>query len=171
MCILDEQGKKTEEKFDVTTREIKRMGLVMKSHFVSEVCMGSTGIYWISIWRLLENDFQLRLVNAQFLKQLLGRKSDVKDAEWIAKVFTERVGSRQLCPWWQHLKSSLIRKTHQRDKRGFGSLSATHRYDFAALQHSLEQLCIRRSQQKLPQSGRCTYQRWNLILWVGQAHS
>jgi len=35
---------------------------------------------------LLENDFQLRLVNAQFLKQLLGRKSDVKDAEWIATV-------------------------------------------------------------------------------------
>ena len=35
---------------------------------------------------MLENDFQLRLVNAQFLKQLLGRKSDVKDAEWIATV-------------------------------------------------------------------------------------
>jgi len=68
------------------TREIKRMGSVMKSHFVSEVCMESTGIYWIPVWRLLENNFQLRLVNAQFLKQLPGRKSDVKDAEWIATV-------------------------------------------------------------------------------------
>jgi len=82
----------------VTTREIKRMGLVMKSHFVREVGMESTGIYWIPVWHLLENDFRLHLVNAQFLKQLLGRKSDVKDAEWIATVFTERVGSRQLCP-------------------------------------------------------------------------
>ena len=91
MCILDEQGKKTEEKFGITTREIKRMGLVMKSHFVSEVCMESTGIYWIPVWRLLENDFRLRLVNAQFLKQLLGRKSDVKDAEWIATVLLKEL--------------------------------------------------------------------------------
>jgi len=47
MCILDEQGKKTEKKFDVTTHEIKRMGLVMKSHFVSEVGMESY------IWSML----------------------------------------------------------------------------------------------------------------------
>ena len=91
MCILDEQGKKTEEKFGVTTREIKRLGSVMRSHFVSEVCMESTGIYWIPVWRLLENDFQLRLVNAQFLKQLPGRKSDVKDAEWIATVLLKEL--------------------------------------------------------------------------------
>ena len=91
MCILDEQGKKTEEKFGVTTREIKRLGSVMRSHFVSEVCMESTGIYWIPVWRLLENDFQLRLVNAQFLKQLPERKSDVKDAEWIATVLLKEL--------------------------------------------------------------------------------
>jgi len=84
MCILDEQGKKTEEKFGVTTREIKRMAVVMHSRFVSDVCMESTGIYWIPLWRLLESDFKLHLVNPQFLKQLPGRKSDVKDAQWIA---------------------------------------------------------------------------------------
>lgn len=47
MCILDEESKKTEEKFGVTTREIKRMSLVMWSHLMSEVCMESTGIYYI----------------------------------------------------------------------------------------------------------------------------
>jgi len=86
MCILDEQGKKTEEKFGVTTREIKRMGLVMRSLYVSDVCMESTGVYWMPVWRLLEHDFQLHLVNPLFLKQLPGRKSDVRDAEWIATV-------------------------------------------------------------------------------------
>ena len=91
MCILDEQGKKTEEKFGVSTREIKRMGAVMSSHYVSEVCMESTGIYWMPIWRLLENDFRLRLVNPQFLKQLPGRKSDVRDAEWIATVLLKEL--------------------------------------------------------------------------------
>ena len=86
MCILDEQGKIIEEKFGVSTREINRLREVMKSHYVTEVCMESTGIYWMPIWRLLEDDLYLRLVNPQFLKQLPGRKSDVKDAQWIATV-------------------------------------------------------------------------------------
>lgn len=86
MCILDEQSKIVEEKFGVSTREIKKLSEVLKSHYVSEVCMESTGIYWIPIWRLLENDFHLRLVNPLLIKQLPGRKSDVKDAQWIATV-------------------------------------------------------------------------------------
>ncbi len=48
--------------------------------------MESTSVYWMPIWRLLEHDFQLHLVNPLFLKQLPGRKSDVRDAEWIATV-------------------------------------------------------------------------------------
>lgn len=91
MCILDEHGVKTEEKFGVTTREINRMSAVMKSFYVSEVCMESTGVYWMPIWRLLENDFHLRLVNSLFLKQLPGRKSDVKDAQWIATVLLKKL--------------------------------------------------------------------------------
>ncbi|MFV0344706.1 MAG: transposase [Bacteroidales bacterium] len=67
MCIVDEQGIKAEEKFGVTTREIKRMSSIMLTHHVSDVCMESTGIYWIPIWRLLEKDFELHLVNPQFL--------------------------------------------------------------------------------------------------------
>ena len=45
MCILDEQSKIVEEKFGVSTREIKKLSEVLKSHYVSEVCMESTGIY------------------------------------------------------------------------------------------------------------------------------
>ena len=84
MCILDEQGKETEGKLGVTTREINRMSSVMQSHLVSDACMESTNIYWMPIWRLLESDFALHLVNPLFLKQLPGRKSDVRDAQWIA---------------------------------------------------------------------------------------
>lgn len=91
MCILDEQSEKVEEIFGVSTREIKRLGEVMKSYYVSEVCMESTGIYWMPIWRLLEDDFHLRLVNPLFLKQLPGRKSDVKDAQWIATVLLKEL--------------------------------------------------------------------------------
>jgi len=48
------------------------------------VCMESTSIYWMPVWRILEPYFSLKLVNPYFIKQLPGKKSDVKDAEWIA---------------------------------------------------------------------------------------
>lgn len=81
MCILDDQGKKVEEKFGVSTREISKLSQTLHEHYVSEVCMESTGIYRIPVWRLLEKDFHLLLANPQFLKQLPGRKSDVRDAQ------------------------------------------------------------------------------------------
>jgi transposase len=57
----------------------------MKSRGVTEVSMESTSVYWIPIWRVLEPHFCLKLVNPYFIRQLPGRKSDVKDAQWIAE--------------------------------------------------------------------------------------
>jgi transposase len=48
--------------------------------------MGSTGVYWKPIFNILEGDFAVILVNAQRLKAVPGRKTDVKDAEWIAQL-------------------------------------------------------------------------------------
>jgi hypothetical protein len=98
MCILNSQGKKTEEKFGVSTREIRRLSVTLGAHYVSEVCMESTGIYRIPIWRLPEKDFHLLLVNPQFLKQLPGRKSDVKDAEWIATALLKELVRESFVP-------------------------------------------------------------------------
>lgn len=98
MCIMDEQGKKREKKFGVSTREVKSLSMTLKSHHVSEVCMESTGIYWKPVWHLLENDFRLYLVNPQFIKQLPGRKSDVKDAEWIATVLLKNLVRNSFVP-------------------------------------------------------------------------
>ena len=61
------------------------MRRMMQSHGVSEVTMESTAVYWIPVWRVLEPHFHLKLVNPYFIKQLPGRKSDVKDAQWIAE--------------------------------------------------------------------------------------
>jgi transposase len=47
--------------------------------------MESTSIYWMPIWHVLYGDFSLTLANPYFIKQLPGRKSDVKDAQWIAE--------------------------------------------------------------------------------------
>lgn len=53
---------------------------------VTHVAMESTGVYWKPLWNLLEGHFTLLLVNAQHVKHVPGRKTDVKDAEWLAEL-------------------------------------------------------------------------------------
>ena len=86
MCILYENGSKIESVFGVLTPELDKLRDLLVSHHVCEVTLESTSIYWIPIWNILSVDFSLKLVNPYFIKQLPGRKSDVKDAEWIATV-------------------------------------------------------------------------------------
>jgi transposase len=50
------------------------------------VAMESTGVYWKPIWNVLEEELALMLVNAQHMKAVPGRKTDMKDAEWIAEL-------------------------------------------------------------------------------------
>ena len=51
---------------------------------VTHVALEATGVYWQPLWNLLEDRFDLLLVNAYHVKQVPGRKTDVKDAEWLA---------------------------------------------------------------------------------------
>src|SRR5204863_797315 len=50
----------------------------------THVAMEATGVYWQPLYNLLEEQFTLLLVNARHIKQVPGRKTDVKDCEWIA---------------------------------------------------------------------------------------
>ena len=84
VCILGEDGIIYQNKFGVLTPELEQMAGVMHSNGVQEVAMESTSIYWLPVWRVLDPYFDLKLVNPYFIKQLPGRKSDAKDAEWIA---------------------------------------------------------------------------------------
>jgi transposase len=56
----------------------------LKAKGVTHVAMESTGVFWKPIYNLLENDFQVLLVNAEHIKRVPGRKTDVTDCEWIA---------------------------------------------------------------------------------------
>jgi transposase len=91
MCILQENGEKVEERFGTLTPELNRLHETLVLHKVESVAMESTSIYWIPIWNILVNDFELKLVNPYFIKQLPGRKTDVKDAEWIATVLQKEL--------------------------------------------------------------------------------
>lgn len=85
VCLLSENGDKFEAKYGVLTPELEELHRLLLNHGVTEVTMESTSIYWHPIWRILEDIEGLKLVNPYFIKQLPGRKSDVRDAAWIAE--------------------------------------------------------------------------------------
>jgi transposase len=65
---------------------------------VLQVAMESTGVYWKPVFNILEGRFAVLLVNAQHLKQVPGRKTDVKDAEWIAQLLQHGLLSASFIP-------------------------------------------------------------------------
>ena len=85
LCILSSTGEILEQVFGVLTTQLEEMRDLMLKYNVQEVGMESTSVYWIPVWRVLEPHFKLKLINPYFIKQLPGRKSDVKDAQWIAE--------------------------------------------------------------------------------------
>jgi transposase len=73
---------------------------------VTHVAMESTGVYWKPVFNLLENNFHVLLVNAQHIKAVPGRKTDVRDAEWIADLLRHGL-----------LKASFVPERYQRELR------------------------------------------------------
>jgi transposase len=75
------------------------MGEDLLSVGVEEIAMESTGIYWIPVWNILEEmGFKLMLVNPYLIKQMPGRKSDVKDAQWIATLLYKKLLRGSMVP-------------------------------------------------------------------------
>jgi transposase len=73
--------------FPSFTGELEAMADWFAAEGVTEVVMEATGSYWKPVWYVLEERaFELKLVNAQHVKILPGRKSDVLDAEWLAEL-------------------------------------------------------------------------------------
>lgn len=70
--------------FATTTRAILELADWLAEGQVTHVALESTGVYWKPIYNLLEERFTLLLVNAAHIKHVPGRKTDKKDAEWIA---------------------------------------------------------------------------------------
>lgn len=87
-CILlpDAQGRRTKQIHSCSTMlaSLQRFRDLLLSLQVTHVAMESTGVYWKPIYNVLEGHFTLFVVNAQHIKLVPGRKTDVKDAEWIA---------------------------------------------------------------------------------------
>jgi len=92
--------------FGTTTKALLEMRAWLLSLGVTHVAMESTGVYWKPVYNILSDELEAWVVNAQHIKQVPGRKTDVKDAEWIATLM--RLGL---------LNNSFIPEESQRDLR------------------------------------------------------
>jgi transposase len=87
-CLLivrkDGRVQKQLRTFGTTTRELLSLREWLLSESCTHVALESTGVYWKPVYAILEGALQMVVANAQHVKKVPGRKTDVKDAEWIA---------------------------------------------------------------------------------------
>ncbi len=92
--------------FGTMTRDLLELSDWLVAYGVTHVAMESTGVFWKPVWNILDGHFALLLVNPRELKQVPGRKSDVKDAQWIAQLLQHGL-----------LRSSFVPGRPQRELR------------------------------------------------------
>ncbi len=108
-CVLVREGSRTHKKycrFSAMTHDLEELARWLHELEVTHVAMESTGVYWKPVWNVLEGQFNLLLVNAQHVKNVPGRKTDVKDSEWIAELLQHGL-----------LRPSFVPETRIRDLR------------------------------------------------------
>jgi transposase len=92
--------------FGTMTGDLLLLADWLRAAEITHVALESTGVYWRPVFNILESDFEVIVVNAQHIKQVPGRKTDVKDAEWIADLLQHGL-----------LKASFIPEAPQRALR------------------------------------------------------
>src|ERR1700694_3423689 len=80
------------------TQDLLQMRDWLKEQGCTHIAMEATGVYWKPIYNLLEGDFEILVVNARHIKTVPGRKTDVKDAEWIADLLAHGLLSASFIP-------------------------------------------------------------------------
>src|SRR4030081_3794758 len=100
------QSRKEIRTFSTMTDNLLELADWLAAEGVTHVAMESTGVFWKPLFNLLEDRFKLLLVNARDIKQVPGRKTDVKDCEWIADLLRHGL-----------LKASFVPDRPQRELR------------------------------------------------------
>lgn len=92
--------------YDGFTESLESMRDWLKENNITHVAMESTGVYWKPVYNILEDDFEILLVNARHIKNVPGQKTDKRDSAWIAKLLLSGL-----------LKGSFVPPRHIRDLR------------------------------------------------------
>lgn len=140
-CVRIAEGDKVSEEvrsFETMTKSIKQLGHWLRQNNVRHVAMEATGVFWKPIWNLLEDEFELMLVNAHHMRTVPGRKTDVNDSQWIAQLLAHGL-----------LKASFVPNREMRQLRELLRFRATLSQDRSRvvnrLQKSLEDANIKLS--------------------------
>ncbi len=83
--------------FGTMTRDLEALCDWLKAAGVTHVGMESTGVYWRPVYAVLEGHFDL-IGNARHIRNVPGRKTDVKDAEWIADLVRHGLIAKSFVP-------------------------------------------------------------------------
>jgi len=75
------------KRFSTFTGDLRRLAEWLAQNNCKDVCMESAGKYWIPIWNILETTCNLVLAHPKYVKAIKGKKTDKKDAKWIADIF------------------------------------------------------------------------------------
>jgi len=157
--LMDDAGKvrKSVKTFKTMTGDLRRMRAWMEAQEVTTVAMESTGVFWKPIFNVLEGHFDLLLCNAGHIKNVPGRKTDVKDSEWIAQLLQCGL-----------LKGSFVPHRAQRDLRDLtrhrAQLASEHTREANRIHKVLEDANVKLSavaSEVLGKSGRAML--WALI--------
>jgi len=101
-CIAatDDSGVTTYQsrKFSTFTGELRELSEWLAGHNCKDVCMESTGKYWIPVWNVLEPTCKLVIAHPKYVKAIRGKKTDKKDAQWIADIFKHDLVSGSFIP-------------------------------------------------------------------------
>ena len=100
------RAKKEIKTFGTMTKNLWALATWLAQEGVTHVAMESTGVFWKPIFNILEAQFEILLVNARHIKNVPGRKTDVKDCEWIADLLRHGL-----------LKASFVPDRPQRELR------------------------------------------------------
>jgi transposase len=123
--------------FGCFTEDLKAIANWLKECNVNTVAMEATGIYWVSLFLLLEDEgFEVVLVTAKHVKNVRGKKTDVSDAEWIRQLHSCGLLSASFQP------DTFTRKlrTYMRHRKNLIEMSATH---IRMMHKALEQMNIK----------------------------
>lgn len=112
-----------------TTSQLLELGDWLRERGITQVAMESTGTYWKPVWAVLEGQFDLTLCNAAHIKQAPGRKTDQKDAEWIADLLRHGL-----------LKKSFVPPQPQQDLRELTRYRAQVSADRSAVSNRIRKL-------------------------------
>ena len=123
--VVDEQVRT----FATTTVGLLQLGDWLVERGVGIAAMESTGVYWKPVWNLLEGRLQLMLVNARDIKQAPGRKTDVKDSQWIAQLLACGL-----------LKASFVPPPPQRELRDLTRTRASVLQDKSRVANRLQKI-------------------------------